>query len=82
IVDRLARDTCSMVRKTMPEREGESSTLQAQGISTTRRLPFTFAVLADRTGYLRSISFSKLLELTCRHKVQLRFTKRVGEFCT
>jgi uncharacterized membrane protein len=82
IVDRLARDTCSMVRKTIPEREGESSTLQAQGISTTRRLPFTFAVLADRTGYLRSISFSKLLELTCRHKVQLRFTKRVGEFCT
>jgi uncharacterized membrane protein len=76
IVDRIARETELVIDELMPEPRGRVEPMSRPSPRESDDAP----ILNQRSGYVRFVDFSRLLELAKSWRIHIRVERRVGQF--
>ena len=77
IVDRIARETETVIDELMPHARGLYATSGPPAIESHDQ---EIAILSEVSGYIRFIDIPRLVEFAITHQFRVRVTRKVGQF--
>ena len=76
IIDRIARETETVIDELMPHTRGVYATAEAMPIHVGEEIP----ILSEVSGYIRFIDIPRLVDFAITHQFRVRVTRKVGQF--
>ena len=77
IIDRIARETETVIDELMPHARGVYATVEAVPIHVWEK---EIPILSEVSGYIRFIDIPRLLDFAIAHQFRVRVTRKVGQF--